>query len=82
MNSPLSIVLTPAPSEVRLWNAELTREITRLSGLGELPLSTCFSPDGNLLVAASWEGLRVWHSPSMAEINAAEAKENTRSRRP
>jgi WD40 repeat protein/serine/threonine protein kinase len=61
---------------VRLWDPSTRQLVAAIKGpVGESVDALAFSPDGNALVAITTSLLRVWHAPSLAEINAAEAKE-------
>jgi eukaryotic-like serine/threonine-protein kinase len=60
---------------VKLWDVDGVHELLTLRGEGSLFLSVAFSPDGNTLAAANASGtLHIWHPPSAAEIEEAEAR--------
>ncbi len=61
---------------LKLWDADSWQELLTLEGAGSLFGLTTFSPDGNAIGTLSRDGmLHIWHAPSWAEINAAEAKD-------
>ncbi|HZM06562.1 MAG TPA: serine/threonine-protein kinase [Candidatus Saccharimonadales bacterium] len=61
---------------LKLWNTASWQEVITLQGEGSLFWRTAFSADGNVLGSLNANGtLYLWRAPSLAEINAAEAKE-------
>ena len=58
---------------VKLWDLATHRELLSLHGEGQFFVHVAFSPDGNTLVATSFDGIaHLWRAPSWAEIEAAE----------
>ena len=58
---------------VEIWDYVAQRGLLSLRSRGAFTGWTEFSPDGNTLLALSWEGVaELWHAPSWAEIEAAE----------
>ena len=58
---------------VEIWDYVAQRGLVSLRSRGAFTGWTEFSPDGNTLLALSWEGVaELWHAPSWAEIEAAE----------
>lgn len=59
--------------KLAFWDFESQRELLSLRGHGSFVMRPEFSPDGNTLLATSWEGIvELWHAPSWAEIEAVE----------
>ncbi len=59
---------------LRFWNVATRREVASIL-LDSSPYCIAFSPDGRILMAnAGDSALRCWRAPSLAEIEAAEAK--------
>jgi eukaryotic-like serine/threonine-protein kinase len=62
---------------VRFWDPvrqRMVRDLLSLRSQGKFTGWTEFSPDGNTLLALSWDGwAELWRAPSWAEIEAAEA---------
>jgi len=68
---------------IRLWDPTTRQLVAAMKGqVGESIDALAFSPDGNTLVARTTSQLRVWRAPSLAEIDAAEAKEKARAQGP
>ncbi len=68
---------------VKLWDVDSWQDVFTLEGTGSLFRGTAFSPDGNVIGTLSSDGfLNLWHAPSWAEINAAEAQEKSPSTQP
>ena len=71
---------------IKFWNLATFREVASipLDYTGDIQGNfLAFSPDGQILTANdSGPGLRFWRAPSLAEIDASEAKETTESNRP
>jgi len=66
-------------SVVRLWDTSTRQLVAAIKGpVGESVDALAFSSDGNALVAMTTSLLRVWRAPSLAEIDAAEAREKAR----
>ncbi len=60
---------------MKLWDTASYQELLTLEGQGSGFYWTAFSPDGNVLGAMNRAGtLHLWRAPSLAEIDAAEAK--------
>jgi WD40 repeat protein len=57
-----------------LWDPSTGLEIARLRGHHKPVVALLFLPDGNTLVSAAGDGLRIWRAPSFEEIAEAEAK--------
>jgi len=67
---------------LRFWNVATRREVASIQ-LDYSPYSFAFSPDGQILMAnAGDSALRCWRAPSLAEIDAAEAKEEAVIKQP
>jgi DNA-binding beta-propeller fold protein YncE len=67
---------------LRFWNVATRREVASIQ-LDSSPYSFAFSPDGQILMAnAGDSALRCWRAPSLAEIDAAEAKEEAVIKQP
>jgi WD40 repeat protein len=68
---------------IKFWNLATFREVASilLDYTGTIQGNfLAFSPDGQILTANdSGPGLRFWRAPSLADIDAAEAKETTES---
>ena len=68
---------------IKLWDVESRQELLTLEGEGSMFFRTAFSPDGNDLGSMSKAGdLHLWRAPSWVEIEEAEAKEKTESKKP
>ncbi|MEK7677748.1 MAG: WD40 repeat domain-containing protein [Verrucomicrobiota bacterium] len=63
-----------SPKDVmKLWDVETGRDVATLPDEPGWFVRIGFSPDGNTLFAASWEGTALfWRAPSLAEIEANE----------
>ncbi len=49
-------------SQVKIWNINTGKELRNLLGLSNWIWSVSFSPDGNVLAAATWDGkIKVWN---------------------
>ena len=72
--SPDSRRLAAGASDGRItiWDAASHQEVATLEGHKEELMQLAFTPDGDHLVSASKDQLRVWHAASWAEIGAAE----------
>ena len=57
---------------ITIWDAASHQEVATLEGHEESVRQLAFTPDGNYLVSASKDQLRVWSAPSWADIEAAE----------
>ena len=58
---------------VKLWDLVTQRELLSLPGEGQYFIYLTFSPDGNTLVAITFDGIaHVWRAPSWEEIAVAE----------
>jgi WD40 repeat protein len=57
---------------ISLWDPSTGLEIARLRGHHKPVVALLFLPDGNTLVSAAGDGLRLWRAPSWLEIEAAE----------
>jgi WD40 repeat protein len=63
-------------STLRLWNAALGEEVATLRGHSAVVQCLTWSADGRAIFTGSGDAtVRIWQAPSLAEINAAEAKE-------
>jgi WD40 repeat protein len=59
---------------LRFWNVATRREVASIQ-LDSSPYCFAFSPDGQILMAnAGDSAIRCWRAPSLAEIDAAEAR--------
>jgi WD40 repeat protein len=62
-----------AKDKLAFWDYVSQRDLLSLRGQGSGVMRPEFSPDGNTLMATSWEGIvELWHAPSWEEIEAAE----------
>ena len=61
---------------VKLWDTATWQEVLTLSGRGMFSSLLEFSPDGRYLLG-NGGGTHLWSAPTLAEIEAAEAKEKT-----
>ena len=67
---------------LRFWNVATRREVASIQ-LDYSPYSFAFSPDGQILMANTGDSaLRCWRAPSLAKIDAAEAKEEAMIKHP
>ena len=58
---------------LRIWDYRVGRDLLSLYSEGHYTGWTEFSPDGNTLLAVSWDGVaELWRAPSWAEIEAEE----------
>ena len=58
---------------VRVWDYTIERDLLSLYSDGPWTGWIEFSPDGNMLLAVSWEGVtELWRAPSWTEIEVAE----------
>jgi len=65
---------------VQLWDVVTGQELLTLAGADPFPNRARWSADGDVILAGPpWQA---WCAPSWEEIKAAEAKEQTESRRP
>jgi WD40 repeat protein len=63
---------------VEIWDYVAQRDLLSLRSRGMFTSWTEFSPDGNTLLALSWEGVaELWHAPSWAEIEEREFHESS-----
>jgi len=62
---------------ITIWDVASHQEVATLEGHNEAVMQIAFTPDGDHLVSASKDQLRVWHaaSPSYADADAATEKE-------
>jgi WD40 repeat protein/serine/threonine protein kinase len=67
---------------VRLCDTESWQDVFTLEAPGSGFMGAAFSPDGNNIVWGSQSVLYLWHAPSWAEINAAEAQEKAAIQQP
>jgi len=74
--SPDGKTIASCSADVRLWSVDTRQELLTFAGSGADVDHLMFSADGNTLVAGTPAqgsgGLRVWHTPSFAEIEARE----------
>jgi WD40 repeat protein len=67
---------------IRFWNVATRREVASIQ-LDYSPTCFAFSPNGQILMANAGDfALRCWRAPSLAEIDAAEAKEKAGIKQP
>ena len=67
---------------IKFWNLATFREVASIQ-LSYAPAFLAISPDGRILTASdSGGGLRCWRAPTLAEIDAEEAKEKAESKQP
>lgn len=69
---------------MKFWNLPTLREVASIP-LTHAVFSFAFSPDGQILTAngdSSGTSLRCWRAPTLAEIDAAEAKEKADGKKP
>jgi len=63
---------------VEIWDYVAQRGLLSLRSRGQFTGWIEFSPDGNTLLAQSWDGVvELWHAPSWAEIEAAEKEQKS-----
>ena len=62
---------------VRLWDPTTRQQVALLKTPSQSFRDLAFSADGNMLVLVDAQTLQVWRAPSMAEIDAAEAKQKS-----
>jgi len=66
-----------AKDKLAFWDYVSQRDLLSLRGQGSVVMRPEFSPDGNTLMATSWEGIvELWRAPSWEEIEAAEKEGN------
>jgi WD40 repeat protein len=72
--SPDGLRLAAGASDGRItiWDVASHQEVATLEGHQESVTQLAFTPDGDHLVSASKDQLRVWRAASWAEIEAAE----------
>src|SRR5205807_9888664 len=89
MLAPQSVVFSPdgrrlagggqGSEAVKLWDVNSLEEVLNLGASGSLFFGTQFSPDGHVPAAMTEQNeLHLWRAPTMAQIDAAEAKEAAR----
>jgi WD40 repeat protein len=57
---------------ITIWDVASRQEVVTIEGHQESVTQLAFTPDGNYLISASRDQLRVWSAPSWAHIEAAE----------
>jgi WD40 repeat protein len=58
------IVALSGDMTLKVWDTRSASEVASLVGLSEPARALAYSADGNLIVSASWEGIRVWDAGS------------------
>ena len=66
------IVAADVRRRITIWDVASHQEVATLEGHEESVRQLAFTPDGDHLVSASKDQLRVWRAPSWAEIEAEE----------
>jgi WD40 repeat protein len=67
---------------VKLWDTDSWQDVFTLQGQGTGFQGSWFSPDGNTIGWGSQTMIYLWHAPSWAEINAAEAQDKMEVQQP